>query len=88
MNEIWTCLNGPENVIRMETATFPSRPAVEPLSPYLLERFGDQAGEASINQMCGHMIRQVLEGGIRQWNARPWTGRTGSARTSLCSCIA
>ncbi len=33
----------------------------EPLSPYLLSRFGDQIREDRIKQMTGHMIRQVLE---------------------------
>ena len=45
----------------METATYLSRPAVEPLSPYLVKRFGDQVREDRIKQMTGHMVRQVIE---------------------------
>jgi hypothetical protein len=59
--EIWDFLNEPANVVRMETATYLSRPAAEPLSPYLYGRFGDGIREDRIKQMTGHMIRQVLE---------------------------
>ena len=59
--EIWKFLNEPENVTRMETATYLSRPAVEPLSPFLLSRFGDRMRADRIKQMTGHMVRQVLE---------------------------
>lgn len=41
--EIWDFLADPENLIRMETATYLSRPAIEPLSPLLHERFGNRA---------------------------------------------
>lgn len=58
---IWTFLNEPENIIRMETATYLSRPAVEPLSPYLLDRFGDAVRQDRLKQMIGHMVRQLLE---------------------------
>ncbi len=60
-HKIWLFLNEPENVVRMETATYLSRPAAEPLSPFLLERFGKMVREDRIKQMTGHMIRQVLE---------------------------
>ena len=59
--ELWKFLNEPENVIRMETATYLSRPAVEPLSPFLLSGFGDRIREDRMKQMTGHMVRQVLE---------------------------
>lgn len=58
---IWTFLNEPENIIRMETATYLSRPAVEPLSPYLLDRFSDAVRKDRLKQMIGHMVRQLLE---------------------------
>ncbi len=60
-SEIWSFLNEPENVVRMETATYLARPAAEPLSPFLLERFGDPTRADRVKQMIGHMIRQVLE---------------------------
>ena len=59
--EIWDFLIQPENIIRMETATYLSRPAIEPLSPLLLERFGDHAKKDRIKQMMGHMVRQIME---------------------------
>lgn len=60
--EIWEFLVDPENVIRMETAAYLSRPAIEPLSPFLLRRFGDHARKDRIKQMMGHMVRQLMEG--------------------------
>jgi hypothetical protein len=59
--EIWEFLADPQNLIRMETATYLSRPAIEPLSPFLLERFGDRAKQDRIKQMMGHMVRQIME---------------------------
>lgn len=59
--EIWEFLVKPENIIRMETATYLSRPAIEPLSPILLQCFGDHARRDRIKQMMGHMVRQIME---------------------------
>ena len=59
--EIFAFLNRNENHIRMETATYLSRPALEPLSSFLLERFGDWIREDRIKQMIGHMVRQIME---------------------------
>lgn len=59
--EIWGFINEAENVVRMETATYLSRPAVEPLSPLLTVRFGNKVRGDRIKQMIGHMVRQVLE---------------------------
>jgi len=59
--EVWDFLVQPENVIRMETASFLSRPAIEPLSPLLLERFGERIRKDRIKQMMGHMVRQIME---------------------------
>ncbi len=59
--EIWEFLVDPKNLIRMETATYLSRPAIEPLSPFLLERFGERAKQDRIKQMMGHMVRQIME---------------------------
>ena len=60
-SEIWNFLNEPESIIRMETATYLSRPAIESLSPFLLNRFGERIRKDRIKQMAGHMVRQVLE---------------------------
>lgn len=59
--EIWGFMKRPENVVRMETATFLERAAVEPLAPGLLTEFGQDVGEDRIKQMIGHMARQVME---------------------------
>jgi hypothetical protein len=63
---LWQFLNDHDNLIRMETATYLERPAVEPLSPGLLARFGDEVREDRVKQMIGRMVRQVIEpGGYR-----------------------
>lgn len=58
---IWAFLNENDNKIRMETATYLSRPALEPLSPKLLEKFGEAITEDRVKQMIGHMVRQIME---------------------------
>ena len=59
--EIWDLLTQHENIVRMDTATYLSRPAIEPLSPVLLEHFGDHVRRDRIKQMMGHMVRQIME---------------------------
>lgn len=59
--EIWDFLNEDANIIRMKTASYLSRPAIEPLSPFLLERFGNEIKRDRIKQMIGHMVRQIME---------------------------
>jgi len=59
--ELWRFMKRPDNVVRMETASFFRRPAVEPLSPGLLEAFGPEVGEDRFKQMIGHMARQIME---------------------------
>lgn len=58
---LWAFLCQPENILRMETATYLGRPAIEPLSPFLLEAFGDHVRTDRIKQMLGHMVRQIME---------------------------
>ncbi|WP_149472455.1 hypothetical protein [Roseomonas genomospecies 6] len=58
---LWSLLNGHDALIRMETATYLGRPAVEPLSPELLQRFGDAVRQDRVKQMIGRMVRQILE---------------------------
>lgn len=58
---IWQFMKRPENIVRMETATFLERAAVEPLAPGLLAELGPEIGEDRIKQMIGHMARQVME---------------------------
>ncbi|MGD9738432.1 MAG: hypothetical protein AB7U48_03440 [Bauldia sp.] len=59
--ELWQFMKLPENVVRMETATFLDRAAVEPLAPGLLTEFGPEIAEDRIKQMIGHMARQIME---------------------------
>ena len=59
---IWQFLIRFDNVIRMETATYLGRPAVEPLSPGLLAEFGKEVETDRVKQYIGHAVRQVMEG--------------------------
>ena len=58
---IWAFLIKSENMVKMETATYLSRPAAEALSPHLLAEFGDRIRLDRMKQMIGHMIRQIME---------------------------
>lgn len=58
---LWAFMNEHDTLIRMETATYLGRPAVEPLGPLLLNEFGDKVREHRVKQMIGHMVRQVVE---------------------------
>ncbi len=58
---LWDFLNEPDIRLRMTTASYLGRPAVEPLSPALLQRFGPSIKRVRLKQMIGHMVRQVLE---------------------------
>ena len=58
---VWNCVLRPENIIRMEAVTAVGRPAVEALSGPLVLEFGREIAQPSINQMVGHMVRQVME---------------------------
>jgi hypothetical protein len=58
---IWTFMKRRENVVRMETATYLDRAAVEPLAPGLLRIFGPEIAEDRLKQMIGHMARQIME---------------------------
>jgi hypothetical protein len=58
---VWEFLIRPDNVIRMETASFLERAAVEPLAPGLVAEFGPDIAQDRIKQMIGHMVRQIME---------------------------
>jgi len=59
--ELWEFLTQHDNIIRMETASDLSKPAVKALTRHLLEKFGDQVRGFRVKQMIGHMIRQIME---------------------------
>ncbi|MDV2862098.1 hypothetical protein [Phytobacter ursingii] len=61
---LWAFMNERETVVRMEAATYLSRPALEVVQPYLIERFGNKVSNENndrIKQMIGKMARQVME---------------------------
>ena len=60
-SDIWEFLTSDESIVRMETATYLSRPAIEPMSPLLIEKFGSEIATDRIKQMMGHMVRQIME---------------------------
>src|SRR6266478_2559052 len=61
--DLWQILTRPDNIIRMETATFLEQAAVEPLGPELLNRpgLGTWVNDDRVKQMIGHMARQIME---------------------------
>jgi hypothetical protein len=59
--DIWAFLKRPTNLVRMETATFLERAAVEPLAPGLVREFGREIAQDRLKQMIGHMTRQILQ---------------------------
>jgi hypothetical protein len=61
--ELWQFLIRPDNIIRMETATFLEQAAVEPLGPGLLNHsgLGIWVNDERVKQMIGHMARQIME---------------------------
>jgi hypothetical protein len=58
---LWHFLLQPDNIIRMQTATYLDRAAVEPLSPGLLAEFGEDVAEDRVKQYVGHAVRQIME---------------------------
>jgi hypothetical protein len=58
---LWSFLNHKDSVIRMETATYLRRPALEGLEPQLLCEFGDGIRGDRWKQLLGRMARQVME---------------------------
>lgn len=58
---IWDFIRREDNMIRMETATFLERAAIEPLAPGLLDQFDTPINEDRTRQMLGHMVRQAME---------------------------
>lgn len=64
---LWDFLCSPESQIRMETATFLRKPALEPLSPHLREHFeifrvesADKATFDQYKQLAGSMTKQIM----------------------------
>ena len=63
-SRLWQFLTEGDNFIRMETASYLSRPALEPVQPFLIQKFGSEVLNDKNNrlkQMMGHMVRQIME---------------------------
>lgn len=58
---LWNYLNSPETIAMMKAAAALDRPAVEALEEQLMDRFGARIMEDRVKQMCGHMVRQIME---------------------------
>lgn len=58
---LWEFLQGSDIWLRMETATYLGRPALEAIQPQLLREFSDVIREDRWKQMVGRMVRQVME---------------------------
>lgn len=67
---LWEFLKRSDNLLRMQTATYLKRPAVEPLSEGLLAEFGYELGENGIKQMIGHMVGQIMKATGYELDAR------------------
>lgn len=58
---LWEFLNNEDIFIRLETASYLKRPALEGVQLQLLERFGDPIRADRWKQMIGRMTRQIME---------------------------
>jgi hypothetical protein len=58
---IWSYLREDDNVIRMLTASYLKRAAVEPLQPGLLAKFGVAVTADRLKQFIGHAVRRIME---------------------------
>ena len=63
---LWKFLTSPNTLLRMDTATYLRRPACEAIQDELINEFeefteGDNSKLIRYKQMCGHMVRQIME---------------------------
>ena len=65
---LWEYLCSSESLIRMETATYLRKPALEPFSPHLRNKFKfflaestDKSSFDRYKQLAGSMTRQIME---------------------------
>lgn len=59
--KLWKFLNSEDARIRLETATYLGRPALEGIQPQLLAAFGDKIRADRWKQVTGRMTRQIME---------------------------
>ncbi|MBB4524633.1 UNVERIFIED_ORG: hypothetical protein M2435_004629 [Rhizobium sophorae] len=60
--KMWAVLNREDVIARMETASDLGQPALKPVEDVLLEELGEVIMQDRYKQMCGRMVKQVLEG--------------------------
>ena len=63
---LWKFLTSPDTLLRMDTATYLRRPACEAIQDELINEFEefterDNSKLIRYKQMCGHMVRQIME---------------------------
>ena len=59
--KLWELLNSEDSRIRLETATYLGKPALEGLQLQLLAAFGDEIRLDRWKQATGRMTKQVME---------------------------
>ena len=66
--QLWKYLCSSESLIRMETATYLKKPALEPLAPHLQMTFDffqvektDKSTYDRFKQLAGSMVRSIME---------------------------
>ena len=57
----WNLLNSEDSRIRLETATYLGKPALEGLQRQLLAAFGDEIRLDRWKQVTGRMTKQIME---------------------------
>ncbi|XNO40734.1 hypothetical protein ACL2DZ_00205 (plasmid) [Sinorhizobium meliloti] len=58
----WKLLNREDVIARMETASDLGQPALKPVEDILLGEMGEVIMQDRFKQMCGRMVKQILEG--------------------------
>ena len=59
--KLWKLLNSEDSRIRLETATYLGKPALEGLQRQLLAEFGDEIRLDRWKQATGRMTKQIME---------------------------
>lgn len=59
--KLWQLLNSEDSRIRLETATYLGRPALEGLQRQLLAAFGEEIRSDRWKQAAGRMTKQIME---------------------------
>ena len=80
---IWEWLWRPDNIVRMETASYLDKVAVAPLQPGLLADFDPTfIRQDRIKQMVGRMVRQIMEHHGYEWAGKDFKVAQGDLFTT------